>query len=57
MLALLRWPHDMQLLTIGTMAFAAALLGLVARRHRRPGWLPIDGSGMAVSDIALVTGF
>lgn len=56
-LSVLRWPHDVDLLAIGTLAFTAATVGLVARRRRRPGWIRWHGTGMAVSYIALFTGF
>jgi hypothetical protein len=56
-LASLRWPHDVDLLAVGTVAFTAATVGLVACRRRRPGWLRWHGTGMAVSYIGLFTGF
>ncbi|GAA3436270.1 DUF2306 domain-containing protein [Kutzneria kofuensis] len=56
-LAVLRWPHDVDLLTIGTVAVVAGTAGLVARRRHRPGWFRIHGTGMAVSYMALLTGF
>lgn len=59
-LSALRWPHDAHLLAIGTLGYTAASLGVVARRRRWRGW-PIwprvHGSGMAMSYIALLTGF
>lgn len=59
-LSVLRWPHDTHLLAIGAIGYAAATVGLVARRRRWGGW-PIwprvHGTGMAVSYIALFTGF
>lgn len=56
-LAVLRWPHDLHLLAIGVLAFTAATVGVLARRRRRPGWLRTHGIGMAISYIALFTGF
>jgi len=56
-LALLRWPHDTHLLAIGTVAMTSATLGLLARRRQRPGWLRRHGTAMAISYIALLTGF
>jgi hypothetical protein len=56
-LSLLRWPHDIHLLAIGTVAMAGASLGLHARRRHRPGWRRVHGTGLAVSYIALLTGF
>jgi len=37
-LAGLRWPDDLHLVAIGSVAGAAATLGWLARRRRRPGW-------------------
>ncbi|GDY33996.1 hypothetical protein [Gandjariella thermophila] len=56
-LAILRWPHDVHLLAIGAIALASATLGLLARRGRWRGWLRTHATGMAVSYIALFTGF
>jgi uncharacterized membrane protein len=53
-LTVLRWPHDVDLLAIGTVAVLAATAGVIARRHGR---IRIHGIGMAVSYIALLTGF
>ena len=59
-LSVLRWPYDNHLLAIGALGYAAATVGVVARRRRWHGW-PIwprvHGTGMAVSYIALLTGF
>jgi hypothetical protein len=56
-LALLRWPHDTHLLAIGTVAITSATLGLLARRRQQPGWIRRHGTAMAISYIALLTGF
>ncbi|HTI27286.1 MAG TPA: hypothetical protein VL652_40245 [Kutzneria sp.] len=53
-LTVLRWPHDVDLLAIGVVATLAATIGVVARRRRR---IRLHGTGMAVSYIALLTGF
>jgi uncharacterized membrane protein len=53
-LTVLRWPHDIDLLAIGTVAALAATAGVIA--HRR-GRIRLHGTGMAVSYIALLTGF
>lgn len=56
-LAALRWPHDVDLLVVGTLAVTAATLSLIARRRRRRHWVRVHGTGMAISYIALLTGF
>lgn len=56
-LSVLRWPHDTDLLIVGCIAVTAATVGVMARRRRRRGWLRVHGTGMAVSYIALLTGF
>jgi hypothetical protein len=53
----LRWPRDAHLVAIGTIAAAAAAIGYVARRRRRPGWMRWHIVGMATSYVALFTGF
>jgi uncharacterized membrane protein len=53
-LTVLRWPHDVDLLAIGTVAALAATAGVIARRRGR---IRLHGTGMAVSYIALLTGF
>ncbi len=56
-LAVLRWPHDVDLLAIGCVSVVAATTGLIARRRHWQGWLLVHGIGMAVSYMALLTGF
>lgn len=59
-LSALRWPHDAHLLAIGAVGYAAASVGVLARRRRWRGWpvwARVHGTGMAVSYIALFTGF
>ncbi|HEX5406412.1 MAG TPA: hypothetical protein VFX16_29405 [Pseudonocardiaceae bacterium] len=60
LLSALRWPHDAHLLAIGTLGYVAAGVGVLARRHEWlgwPVWLRVHGTGMALSYIALLTGF
>lgn len=55
-MAVMRWGEDYHLFLIGTVAFGAALTGLVARRRRWPG----DAAhviGMGGSYIAMLTAF
>jgi len=56
-LSMLRWPANTHLLIIGTVTFAAATVGVRARRRRRQSWLRVHGSAMGVSYIGLLTGF
>lgn len=59
-LSALRWPHDAHLLAIGAVGYAAATVGMLARRRRWRGWPVwprVHGTAMAVSYIALFTGF
>jgi threonine/homoserine/homoserine lactone efflux protein len=56
-LSLLRWPANTHLLIIGTVTFAAASVGVRARRRRRHGWLRVHGIAMGTSYIGLLTGF
>lgn len=55
-MAVMRWSEDYHLFLIGTVAFGAALTGLVARRRHWPG----DGAhvmGMGGSYVAMLTAF
>jgi len=59
-LSALRWPHDAHLLVIGAVGYGAASIGVLARRRRWRGWPVwprVHGTGMAISYIALLTGF
>ena len=56
-MGVLRWPRDVHLLVIGTIAAAGATTGHLARRRRRPGWLRWHIVGMSTSLIALFTAF
>jgi hypothetical protein len=56
-MAMLRWPHDTHLVVIGSIAFTAAMLGYLARRRHRRGWRRWHILAMAVSYVALFTGF
>src|SRR6476469_777370 len=56
-LAVVRWPHDVQLLLIAcvTAAFGGAVWWI--RRRRADGWMRWHGMAMAASYVALLTGF
>ena len=56
-MAALRWHHNWHLFLIATLAFGCALLGRQARRRRPHRWLLWHGAAMALSYIALLTGF
>lgn len=56
-MTVLRWPHNIHLLVIGTVALAAAVFGWRARRNRRPGWRRRHIIGMGSSYIGLLTAF
>jgi hypothetical protein len=56
-LAVLCWPHDVHLLTLGLVAFVLGLVGYRARRRRRPGWVRWHIVGMGGSYVVLLTAF
>ncbi|MGH3327008.1 MAG: hypothetical protein ACRDPT_04280 [Streptomycetales bacterium] len=56
-LTVLRWPHNIHLLVLGTLAFAAGGGGWLARRGRRPGWVRRHILGMGTSYVVLLTAF
>jgi len=56
-LAAMRWVDDYHLFALGTLAFAAALLGRAARRQRWRTQIDTHIVGMGVSYIAMLTAF
>ena len=54
-LAALAWSRLWWFLPIAVFSYANALVGYVAAKRRRPGWLPFHIGGMCGSYIALVT--
>lgn len=56
-MGVLHWPRVNHLLAVAGVALAAAAVGCTARRVRWKGWLPWHIGGMAVSYIAMLTGF
>jgi hypothetical protein len=53
----LRWPLNLHLLLLGTLAFGSGLLGYLARRHRRTGWRRRHLLGMSCSYVLMLTAF
>jgi peptidoglycan/LPS O-acetylase OafA/YrhL len=56
-LAAIRWTEDRDLFMIGTLAFASAYLGRMARRKRWRSWARLHITGMGISYILLLTAF
>lgn len=56
-LAAARWSEDYHLFILGTLAFAAASLGRMARRKRWSNWARLHISGMGTSYVLLLTSF
>jgi len=56
-LAAVRWIEDYQLFILGTLAFAAAYLGRMARRKRWSNWVKLPITGMGMSYVLLLTAF
>src|SRR5450432_1912775 len=56
-LAAVRWAEDYYLFILGTLAFAAAYLGRMARRKRWSNWVMLHITGMGTSYILLLTAF
>ncbi|HEV2098593.1 MAG TPA: hypothetical protein VGR45_06655 [Stellaceae bacterium] len=56
-LSVFRWAQDYPLFILGTLSFAAALIGRTFRRRRWPGWIRVHITGMGASYILLLTAF
>ena len=56
-LAVVRWPHDVQLLLIAFLTATFGGVGWWVRRRRPAGWMRWHGIAMAASYVALLTGF
>ncbi len=56
-LAALRWAEDYHLFILGTLSFAAATFGRMARRRRWRNWVKLHISGMGLSYILMLTAF
>lgn len=57
LLSAVRWSEDYRLFILGTLAFAAAWFGRLARRKRWGSWARLHITGMGVSYIFLLTAF
>lgn len=53
----LRWAEDYHLFILGTLSFAAATFGRMARRRRWYGWVRLHIIGMGLSYILMLTAF
>jgi uncharacterized membrane protein len=56
-LAAMRWSEDYHLVALGALAFAAALIGREARRHRWQTAIDLHIIGMGISYVAMLTAF
>ena len=57
-LSFMRWPHNIHLLTVGTLSFAFAYVGRrLARAHVKKNWTRLHTICMGLSYILLLTGF
>ncbi len=56
-LCAVRWAENYHLFILGTLAFAAALLGRIALRRRWPAWPTLHIAGMGSSYVLLLTAF
>ena len=56
-LAAVGWAGNYHLIILGTLAFAAAHLGRMARRRRWINWVKLHITGMGTSYISLLTAF
>lgn len=56
-MSIIRWQEDRLLFALGLLAFALAMMGLLARRRRPRRWPTWHGVGMAGSYIILLSAF
>jgi hypothetical protein len=56
-LAIIRWTEDRDLFALGTISFALATIGYLARRIRWRGWKSFHILGMGASYAVLITAF
>lgn len=57
MLSIMRWPHNIHLLSIGVLATSSALAGYRLAKHRMLNWTRHHTICMGASYILLMTGF
>ena len=56
-LSVVRWPHDVHLLVIGTIAAVSGAFGWISRLRSRGRWRELHLVAMGISYVALLTGF
>lgn len=56
-LSILRWPANTHLFVLGVLSFGAGVVGRMAKRQDRAGWLRMHVTGMGLSYILLLTAF
>ena len=57
LLSAIRWAENYHLFIVGTLAFAAASIGRIARRQRWRHWVKVHISGMGLSYVLLIVAF
>ena len=56
-LSMMRWPHNIHLLTIGVVTFCLTYSGRTLAKNRPKGWTRIHTVCMGLSYVLLLTGF
>jgi len=56
-LSMMRWPHNIHLLTIGTFTFCLTYLGRTMAKSKRNDWTRLHTICMGLSYVLLLTGF
>ena len=55
--SIMRWPHNIHLLIVGTSAYILTFLGQLLTRKRKPNWTRLHTICMGGSYVLLITGF
>jgi len=55
--SVMRWPHNIHLLIVGTFAYALTFIGQRLTHTRKPNWTRLHTVCMGASYILLITGF